>query len=158
VQLLLLFAFVAFKKILQDDSPDYVNRCLLLANVKNRLETLLSSDIVATFNSKSIGKPDVDPSSQHTMSVVMCFCFFLLVKKKDLTRTYVNIFESMERLSELKKYYYQCQKAKVLDRLNQILATTNEDIKKLCKSWLDYLIEIWHNEVCSSYFRHWLLI
>jgi hypothetical protein len=44
------------KKILLDDSPDYVNRCLLLENVKNRFEALLSADIVATFNSKSLGR------------------------------------------------------------------------------------------------------
>jgi hypothetical protein len=60
------------------------------------------------------------------------------------------MFENIERLPELKKYYYQCQKGKVLDKLAQILVD-NDDIKRLLKSWLDYVVDIWHNEVGTSY-------
>jgi hypothetical protein len=44
------------KVLLQDDSVDYVNRCTLLEEFKNKFETIMSADIISTFNSKSIGK------------------------------------------------------------------------------------------------------
>jgi hypothetical protein len=66
----------------------------------------------------------------------------------------------MNRLNELKKYYYQCEKVKVVDAYNKILnelvslnslpnetSMDGELIDQLLKSFLDYLIEVWHNEV-----------
>lgn len=42
--------------LLQDDTIDYVNRCTLLEDFKNKFETLLSADVIASFTSKSLGK------------------------------------------------------------------------------------------------------
>lgn len=66
----------------------------------------------------------------------------------------------MNRLNETKKYYYQCEKVKILDKLNQLLNelslndssvdsqnNVGQVIQTLLKSWFDYLIEVWHNEV-----------
>ena len=33
-----------------------MNRCILLEEFKNKFETLMSPDIISSFNSKSIGK------------------------------------------------------------------------------------------------------
>ena len=38
------------------DTPDYSDKCVQLEALKNRLEALASPQIVATFNSLSIGK------------------------------------------------------------------------------------------------------
>lgn len=38
------------------DTPDYSEKCVHLEALKNRLEALASPQIVATFNSMSIGK------------------------------------------------------------------------------------------------------
>lgn len=41
--------------MLQDDNGEYVNRCALLEDFKNKFETLMSADIISAFNSKSNG-------------------------------------------------------------------------------------------------------
>jgi hypothetical protein len=41
--------------LLQDETNDYLVRCTLLEDFKNKFETLMSSDLIAAFNSKSIG-------------------------------------------------------------------------------------------------------
>ena len=46
---------VTKKVLLQDESSDYLNRCILLEEFKNKFETLMSADIISSFNSKSIG-------------------------------------------------------------------------------------------------------
>lgn len=38
------------------DTPDYSEKCVHLEALKNRLEALASPQIVATFNSMSVGK------------------------------------------------------------------------------------------------------
>lgn len=42
------------------DTPDYSEKCVHLEALKNRLEALASPQIVATFNSMSIGKSLVE--------------------------------------------------------------------------------------------------
>lgn len=78
--------------VLLQDSADYVSRCTLLEDAKNKFETLMSPDIIVAFNSKSI----------------------------DSSKNFVSIFDRMNRLNELKKYYYQCEKAKLLDKYNTL--------------------------------------
>lgn len=41
------------------DTPDYSEKCVHLEALKNRLEALASPQIVATFNSMSIGKKQI---------------------------------------------------------------------------------------------------
>lgn len=79
----------------------------------------------------------------------------------------------MNRLDELKKYYYQCGKVKILEKHSLLLAEINclletsptnptahatfkiestclsvsEALVELLKNWLDYSIEIWQKEV-----------
>jgi hypothetical protein len=66
----------------------------------------------------------------------------------------------MNRLNESKKYYYQCEKVKILEKMNNLLndLSLNDNsinkvenigdvIQSLLKNWFDYLIEVWHNEV-----------
>jgi hypothetical protein len=78
----------------------------------------------------------------------------------------------MNRLNELKKYYYQCEKAKMFEKISEQTKETNSTIsasnsvvfsvnestsnyscligdalKNLLKNWLDYSIETWQNEV-----------
>ena len=62
----------------------------------------------------------------------------------------------MNRLDDSKKYYYQCEKAKIIDKYTDLLTSLNIDntnmingelLVILLKNWFDYLIEIWHNEV-----------
>lgn len=38
------------------DTPDYSDKCVHLEALKNRLEAMASPQIVATFNSMSVGK------------------------------------------------------------------------------------------------------
>lgn len=72
----------------------------------------------------------------------------------------------MNRLNESKKYYYQCEKVKILEKLDLLLnelslndssihkcENIGESIQNLLKNWFDYLIEVWHNEVIDFRFN-----
>ncbi len=84
-------------------------------------------------------------------------CFLNLI---ETSKNFVQVFGQINRLNELKKYYYQCEKVRVVDAYTKIvneIASANsltnetnlngEQIEELLKSFLDQLIEIWHNEV-----------
>lgn len=53
------------------DTPDYSEKCVHLEALKNRLEALASPQIVAAFNSMSIGKKSVP--SFRSLTKVVCF-------------------------------------------------------------------------------------
>lgn len=79
----------------------------------------------------------------------------------------------MNRLEDLKKYYYQCEKAKILEKISLFIAELNstletvptnpvataslkidnpnstpgDSLRQLINKWLDYSIEVWQNEV-----------
>jgi hypothetical protein len=66
----------------------------------------------------------------------------------------------MNRLNESKKYYYQCEKVKILEKMSYFLnefslndssihkvENIGQVIQILLKNWFDYLTEVWHNEV-----------
>ena len=78
----------------------------------------------------------------------------------------MQIFGQMNRLEELKKYYYQCEKGKILEKNAYLVSeafgknkadaivfsvdesgTASETLTRLHKNWLDYCIEVWQNEV-----------
>lgn len=128
--------------LLQDENNEYLIRCSLLEDFKNKFETLIMSDIIDSFNLKSI----------HNVN------------------NYVQIFVRINRLDQLKKYYYQCEKAKILEKNSFLIAELNssfdvmstnpiakvkldsneqqsELLIKLLTNWLDYSIEIWQKEV-----------
>jgi hypothetical protein len=76
----------------------------------------------------------------------------------------------MNRVDELKKYYYQCEKIKILDKYSKLLGEANisdsflhdgnasgvsvngDHVEILLKNWLDYLNEVWHSEVKKIFF------
>ena len=74
----------------------------------------------------------------------------------------------MNRIDELKMYYYQCEKLKILERNAALISELNnmfdkqtvnfslepkslnenaDSLKELLNKWLDYSVEIWHSEV-----------
>lgn len=61
------------------DTPDYSEKCVHLEALKNRLEALASPQIVATFNSMSIGKNLVEKCFQDSFSKPMCFTLTYLL-------------------------------------------------------------------------------
>ncbi len=88
-------------------------------------------------------------------SFINCF-----LNQIETSKNFVQVFGQINRLNELKKYYYQCEKVRVVDAYTKIVneivsanSLTNEtnlngeQIEELLKSFLDQLIEIWHNEV-----------
>ena len=75
----------------------------------------------------------------------------------------MQVFGQMNRLNELKKYYFQCEKGKIVESYNKIvneivnsnslpneLSLNGEFIELLLKNFFDQFIEIWHNEVSLS--------
>lgn len=135
-------------ELLQDDSMDFTNRCALLEDFKNKFETMISIDLVSCFNSKSLS----------------------------LSKNYVQIFSQINRLDNLKKYYYQCEVARNSTKIAELEANHSNtfretkvvfdveeenfkdfiekcaNLKNLLSSWLDYLVTTWHNEVIEVCF------
>ena len=76
----------------------------------------------------------------------------------------------MNRLNDSKKYYYQCEKSKILDKYSELMGTTTTSasttsdpaaslvsvqqmdgaaLQSFLKNWFDHLIEVWQREA------HW---
>ena len=68
------------------DTPDYAERCQHLEKLKNRLEAMLSPQLVAAFNSQSV----------------------------DAAQMYTKIFQGIDRLPQLYKYYHKCHKVLIM--------------------------------------------
>jgi hypothetical protein len=116
-------------RILQDDdSIDYKNRCLILKDFKNKFETQMSADVVKAFTNKSL----------------------------EVSRNYSIIFDRIERTNEFKKYYFQCEKQKILNKLDDLTRAINDNTsdKEFIKNWYDYLVDLWKNELkwCKQLF------
>ncbi len=60
--------------LLQDDSGEYVNRCTLLENFKNKFETSMSPDIISALNSKSTGNKKTS-SAHKDLNIVLSSVF-----------------------------------------------------------------------------------
>ncbi|GAB1599817.1 conserved oligomeric Golgi complex subunit 7-like [Argonauta hians] len=110
------------------DTPDYQERCQHLEKLQNKLETLLSPQVVAAFNAQSL----------------------------EATQTYARIFESINRLDQLYKYYHKCQKAQLTSYWKSILETnSDETFLEWLTTFYDHLLSTWHGQIkwCSPVFR-----
>ncbi|XP_014785708.1 conserved oligomeric Golgi complex subunit 7 isoform X1 [Octopus bimaculoides] len=110
------------------DTPDYQQRCQHLEKLQNKLETLLSPQVVAAFNAQSL----------------------------EATQTYAKIFEDINRLSQLYKYYHKCQKVQLINHWKSILDTNSDDtFLEWLTAFYDHLLSTWHGQIkwCSQVFR-----
>lgn len=94
------------------DTPDYSEKCVHLEALKNRLEALASPQIVATFNSMSLGNkprkkalidiipPPLPECEQHITSSL----------SSDQAKLFVKVFTEIDRMPQLLAYYYKCHK------------------------------------------------
>ncbi|CAL1543486.1 unnamed protein product [Lymnaea stagnalis] len=99
------------------DTPDYVDKCQHLENLKNRLEAMLSPQLISAFNSQSL----------------------------EQTQRYVKIFESIERLPQLIKYYHKCHKNNLLQTWKT--AWDANQTKTVLSDLYDLLLSTWHTQV-----------
>lgn len=56
--------------MLQDDTIDYVNRCTILEEFKNKFEAILSSEIISAFASKSFGKYFIEHFNEFLSHII----------------------------------------------------------------------------------------
>lgn len=96
------------------DTPDYSEKCVHLEALKNRLEALASPQIVATFNSMSLGKKWkvllFIPTSLSLLTIghFQFTCFFFA----DQAKLFVKVFTEIDRMPQLLAYYYKCHKVR----------------------------------------------
>ncbi|XP_072035028.1 conserved oligomeric Golgi complex subunit 7-like [Amphiura filiformis] len=106
---------------------DYEERCQHLETLKNRLEAMLSPQLVSAFNTHSL----------------------------ESTQQYVKIFSDIDRLPQLYNYYYKCHKTSLLQQW-QTLQEQNADkpLAEWLASFYDTLVATWHKEVkwCEQVF------
>lgn len=107
--------------------PNYAERFQRLENLKNRLEAMLSPQLIAAFNSKSL----------------------------ELSQMYVKIFLDIKRLPQLQKYYHNCQKNQLLEQWRLIVESDPEEtFSDWISNFHDILLSTWHSQMswCSQVF------
>lgn len=96
------------------DTPDYSEKCVHLEALKNRLEAMASPQIVATFNSMSIGN-NFFVLFLPLQPIPFCVLFYLLLLNilpppAEQAKLFVKVFTEIDRMPQLLAYYYKCHK------------------------------------------------
>ncbi|XP_027894884.1 conserved oligomeric Golgi complex subunit 7 [Xiphophorus couchianus] len=97
------------------DTPDYSEKCVHLEALKNRLEAMASPQIVATFNSMSLGQAKV----------------------------FVKVFTEIDRMPQLLAYYYKCHKGQLVS-IWQDLSQSELSLNQQLSEFYDTLLSTWH--------------
>uniref|UniRef100_A0A8C2Z7K8 Conserved oligomeric Golgi complex subunit 7 n=1 Tax=Cyclopterus lumpus TaxID=8103 RepID=A0A8C2Z7K8_CYCLU len=100
------------------DTPDYSEKCVHLEALKNRLEALASTQIVATFNSMSM----------------------------DQAKLFVKVFTEIDRMPQLFAYYYKCHKGQLVS-MWQDLSQSELSLNQQLSEFYDTLLSSWHSQL-----------
>ncbi|XP_071949491.1 conserved oligomeric Golgi complex subunit 7-like [Antedon mediterranea] len=106
---------------------DYEERCQHLETLKNRLEAMLSPQLVGAFNTHS----------------------------HEATQQYVTIFKDMDRLPQLYNYYHKCHKSNLLQAWKKLQEVNSaKSLVEWLPMFYDHLMATWHSEVqwCEQVF------
>jgi hypothetical protein len=109
------------------DTPDYADRCQHLEKLKNRLEAMLSPQLISAFNNQSI----------------------------ESARNYTQMFGDIDRLPQLYKYYHKCHKTMLLTDWKSIMQSKADDsLKEWLTEYYDLLLSTWHAQMkwCQQVF------
>lgn len=102
------------------DTPDYAERCSHLEKLKNRLEAVLSPQLVAAFNSNSI----------------------------EAAQAFNQMFRDIQRLPQLYKYYHKCHRNQLLQQWRDITqAKADEGVADWITELYDLLLTTWHSQI-----------
>ncbi|XP_048465333.1 conserved oligomeric Golgi complex subunit 7 [Rhincodon typus] len=109
------------------DTPDYSEKCVHLEALKNRLEAMASTQIVAAFNSQSV----------------------------DQARLFVKVFVAVDRMPQLLTYYYKCHKSQLVS-VWQELCQSDLSLNHQLTEFYDTLLATWHSQLqwTSQVFRN----
>ncbi|KAM8961456.1 conserved oligomeric Golgi complex subunit 7 [Pelodytes ibericus] len=100
------------------DTPDYSEKCLYLEALKNRLEAICSTQIVAAFNSQSV----------------------------DQAKMFVKVFSEIDRMPQLLAYYYKCHKVQLVT-IWQELCQAEMPLDHQLIEFYDTLLSTWHTQL-----------
>jgi len=119
---------IGMQKSLQvlQDVPDYEDRYRLLETLKNKLEAVLSTKLVTTFNTHNL----------------------------EDAKYYVQIFTELDRLSQLQTYYNNCHKSSLVSTWSEIRDDPNKPMVSWLPTFFDHLLALWHREItwCGQVF------
>ncbi|XP_062594246.1 conserved oligomeric Golgi complex subunit 7-like isoform X1 [Saccostrea cucullata] len=102
------------------ETPDYGDRCQHLETLKNRLEALLSPQLVQAFNTQSL----------------------------EAAQMYTQIFTDIDRLPQLYKYYTRCHKVALLSTWKDTMeANADDTLKEWLTEYYDQLLSTWHTQM-----------
>ncbi|GIY61541.1 conserved oligomeric Golgi complex subunit 7 [Caerostris darwini] len=104
------------------DVPDYHQRCMRLESLKDRLEVMISPQLIAAFNTQSI--------------------------VSDVGLMYMKIFKDIKRLNTLQKHYHTFQKEQLIQQWKQIVESDpDETIMDWLNNFNDLLLSTWHSQI-----------
>ncbi|KAF7379665.1 hypothetical protein HZH68_016613 [Vespula germanica] len=99
---------------------DYEDKKLQLEGLKNRLEAMASPKLVQAFNTGNL----------------------------DQSKVYVDIFNKMERLPQLLKYYHNCLKVSLGQEWRRTIELAqDENLTYWLNTYYDKLLSTWHEQV-----------
>lgn len=107
---------------------DYEDKKLQLEGLKNRLEAMASPKLVQAFNTGNL----------------------------DQSKVYVDIFNKMERLPQLLKYYHNCLKVSLGQEWRRTIELAqDENLTYWLNTYYDKLLSTWHEQVDISYLLYY---
>ncbi|XP_052816204.1 conserved oligomeric Golgi complex subunit 7-like isoform X2 [Mya arenaria] len=109
------------------DTPDYGDRCAHLEKLRNRLEAMLSPQLMAAFNSQSI----------------------------ESAQMFTEIFKSIDRLPQLYNFYNLSHKGQLVDQWKGIVQDqSGETLVEWLNQLYDHLLSTFHSQMkwCGQIF------
>lgn len=109
------------------DTPDYAERCQHLEKLKNRLEAMLSPQLMSAFNAQSV----------------------------EAAQMFTAIFKSIDRLPQLYKFYNTCHKGTLLQWWKSLVESNADDsLVEWMNQLYDHLLSEWHSQMkwCGQIF------
>ncbi|XP_011502446.1 PREDICTED: conserved oligomeric Golgi complex subunit 7 [Ceratosolen solmsi marchali] len=115
-----------------NDSTDFKNKKSQLEELKNRLEIMIRPKLMQAFTSGSL----------------------------DESKIYVDIFLKMDRLTEVIKYYHNCQKFVLIQEWKKIIEfAQDKNISYWLQVYYDKVVSVLHDQVkwCNQVFPNFTL-
>lgn len=131
---------------------DYEDKKLQLEGLKNRLEAMASPKLVQAFTAADLGKLYYLRNIFHrTVKFPSNLC---VTKCLEQSKIYVDIFNKMERLPQLLKYYHNCLKVSLGQEWRRTIELAqDENVTYWLHTYYDRLLSSWHDQVDVLFVR-----
>lgn len=125
---------------------DYEDKKLQLEGLKNRLEAIASPKLVQAFTAANLG---ILYQSYYILSYfILLVSNIFVLKYLEQSKVYVDIFNKIERLPQLLKYYHNCLKVSLGQEWRRTIELAqDENVSYWLHTYYDKLLSSWNDQV-----------